>query len=194
MLDKGIKDSVRKKMLRKRDSIPPEIRRAKNSLIQERLSDLNEFKNAQVKFIFASFRNEVETIDMIKKTFLDGRQIVLPKVDRKRHMLLLFRVKSLDELSPGCMGISEPAVNTEERQVEINDVDVVIIPGLAFDISGNRIGYGAGYYDILLAGLKKDIPIIAPAFEEQVEDSLPSEAHDVKVHIVVTDRRVIRCR
>ena len=103
------------------------------------------------------------------------------------------RIKKIDELVPGYMGIPEPSVVSEDRLTGINDVDVVVIPGAGFDMSGNRIGYGAGYYDKLLAGLTKEIIIIAPAYEEQIADSIPSEPHDVKVNLIVTDRRVIRC-
>lgn len=192
MLDKEIKNSIRKELLRKRDSIPPEIRRAKNRMIQERLIALDEFKNAEVILLFASFRTEVDTFDMIRKSLFAGKQTVFPKVDKEKHKLLLYEIKNMDELSSGCIGIPEPAVNTEERLFSINNVDIVIIPGAGFDISGNRIGYGAGYYDILLSGLKKNIPVVAPAYEEQIVDSIPSEPHDIKVHIIVTDIRVIK--
>jgi 5-formyltetrahydrofolate cyclo-ligase len=64
--------------------------------------------------------------------------------------------------------------------MSINDVDLVIIPGAGFDVSGSRIGYGGGYYDRLLSGLQKHIPVIAPACEEQVVDMIPSEPHDIK--------------
>lgn len=188
------KASLREALLRKRDAIPPEVRRLKNRLVQERLITLDEINNAGVLFFFASFRTEVDTIGMIKKSLAEGKRIVLPKVDKGRHILLLYEIKSMDELSPGCMGIPEPSVNTEGRLFGINDVDAAIIPGAGFDISGNRIGYGAGYYDILLSGLTKDIPLVSLAYEEQVVDSIPSEPHDIRIHMIVTDRRIIRCK
>ena len=187
------KSSLREGLLRKRDAIPPEVRRAKNRLIEERLSSLDEIKKAGVLLFFASFRTEVDTLGMIKKSLSEGKRIVLPRVDREQHVLPLYEIKSMDELSPGYMGIPEPSVNTEDRILNINDVDVAIIPGAGFDISGNRIGYGAGYYDILLSGLTKDIPLLSLAYEEQVVDSIPSEPHDRKVQVIVTDRRIIRC-
>jgi 5-formyltetrahydrofolate cyclo-ligase len=69
----------------------------------------------------------------------------------------------------------------------------VIIPGAGYDAAGNRVGYGGGYYDRLLSGLHKDIPVIAPAYEEQLTDWVPSEPHDIRVNMIVTDRRLIRC-
>jgi 5-formyltetrahydrofolate cyclo-ligase len=88
------------------------------------------------------------------------------------------------------MDILEPSVS-EERLTGTDDIDLVIIPGAAFDVSGSRLGYGAGFYDRLLAGIKNKIPVIAPAYEEQIVENIPSEPHDVMVDKIVTDRRVI---
>jgi 5-formyltetrahydrofolate cyclo-ligase len=194
MQDTGTKASLRKKILGKRDAIPPEVQRAKNRLIGERLLSLDEIRNALVVFIFASFRSEVDTSVIITHLLAEGKKVVLPVVDKEHHGLLLYEIRGLDELAPGCMEIPEPSVRTGERLVAINDADAVVIPGAGFDPAGNRIGYGGGYYDILLSGLERHIPIIAPAFEEQIADSLPSEPHDIRVDTIVTDRRIIRAR
>jgi 5-formyltetrahydrofolate cyclo-ligase len=185
------KNEVRKELLRKRDRIPPEVRKVKNRLIRERLLSLDEFKNASVIFFFASFRTEVDTTELIKTSLSAEKRVVLPKVEKDRQELLLYEIRDFGELSPGYMDIPEPPVR--ERRMSINDVDLVIIPGAGFDISGSRIGYGGGYYDRLLAGLQKTVPVIAPAFEEQVVDALPSEPHDIRVQMIVTDSRLIRC-
>ncbi|NCO84597.1 MAG: 5-formyltetrahydrofolate cyclo-ligase, partial [Nitrospirae bacterium] len=92
----------------------------------------------------------------------------------------------------GYMGILEPSAS-KERLTGLDDMDLIIIPGAAFDASGNRLGYGAGFYDRLLTGMKKIIPVIAPAYEEQIVEKIPSEPHDVKVSKIVTDKRVIEC-
>ncbi|OGW29649.1 MAG: 5-formyltetrahydrofolate cyclo-ligase [Nitrospirae bacterium GWC2_42_7] len=190
MLDKA---SLRKDFLKKRDRIPTEVRKIKDKMIAVKLASLEEFRNAGVVFYFASFRTEVDTLGMIRASILEGKRVLLPKVDKEGHNLRLFEIKSTDELTSGYMGIPEPSVLSEDRIAGINEADVVIIPGAGFDMSGNRIGYGAGYYDKLLSGLTKNIVIIAPAYEEQIADSIPSEPHDIKVNIIVTDRRVIRC-
>jgi 5-formyltetrahydrofolate cyclo-ligase len=120
-----------------------------------------------------------------------GKKVILPKVDRRRHILQLYEIKNLDETVPGVMGILEP-FQSKEREVLLEDVDLVIIPGAGYDYAGKRLGYGGGYYDILLAGRKKDMPIIALAYEEQIVDVIPAEKHDVRVDMIVTDQRVIR--
>jgi 5-formyltetrahydrofolate cyclo-ligase len=186
------KASLRKELLEKRDAIPPEVRGVKNRLIRERLLSLDEIKNALVVFIFASFRSEVDTSRIINHLLAEGKKVVLPVVDREHHSLLLYEIRGLDELMPGFMEIPEPSVRTEERLTAFYDVDAVVIPGAGFDPEGSRIGYGGGYYDILLSVMERRIPIIAPAFEEQIAESLPSERHDIKVDTIVTDRRIIR--
>jgi 5-formyltetrahydrofolate cyclo-ligase len=186
-----MKRDIRKEILKKRDEISPDIKSVKNALIKERLFTLSEFISAKTVFFYASFRSEVETLSMIKESLKMGKSVVLPKVDRKRHRLILYEIKDVSELSPGYMGIPEPSLS-DDRLVDLDDIDLVIIPGAAFDYSGNRLGYGGGYYDILLSESKKKIPIIALAYEEQLVDSIPSETHDVKVDMIVTDKRVIR--
>ncbi|MFZ2197977.1 MAG: 5-formyltetrahydrofolate cyclo-ligase, partial [Thermodesulfovibrionales bacterium] len=178
------KAGIRKELLRRRDNIPPEVRRAKNRMVFERMLSLDEFRNTSIIFFFASFRTEVDTAEMIKSSLSSGKRVLLPKVDKDRHELLLYEIRNLGELTPGYMGIPEPPVS--EQQMNINDADIVIIPGAGFDASGNRIGYGGGYYDRLLSGLQKDVPVIAPAYDEQVVDSIPSDPHDIKVQMIVT--------
>jgi 5-formyltetrahydrofolate cyclo-ligase len=80
----------------------------------------------------------------------------------------------------------------DKRLRELKDVDLVIVPGVCFDRSGNRLGYGAGYYDILLSHVKDKIPFVALAYEEQLVDTIPAEDHDVRVDIIVTDGHIIK--
>ena len=185
------KPALRKELLRRRDQIPPEVRKAKNRMILERLLSLEEFKNAGTVFFYASFRTEFDTTELIKISLAAGKRAVLPKVDREKQELVLYEIKDFSELGPGYMGIPEPT--SPETPVSINDIDLVIIPGAGFDPMGNRIGYGGGYYDRLLSGMQKHVPVIAPAYEEQIIDSIPSEPHDIRVKVIVTDRQLIRC-
>ena len=186
-----MKKVIRKEVLKKRDAISHDIKTLKDERIKKRLLNLPEFIDAKTVFFYASFRSEVETLGMIKESIEMGKKVVLPKVDKKGHRLVLYEIRDINELSPGYMGIPEPSL-PDDRLVSLDNIDLVIIPGAAFDCSGNRIGYGAGYYDILLSERKKKIPVIAPAYEEQLVDSIPSEAHDVKVDIIITDKQVIK--
>jgi 5-formyltetrahydrofolate cyclo-ligase len=186
-----MKKAIRKEILKKRDEIPLEVKVKKNSLIKQRLFSLPEFVSAKTIFFYASFRSEVETLNIIKESLKIGKRVVLPKVNKEKHVLILFEIKDIGELSPGYMGIPEPSLR-DDRLLNLDDIALVIIPGAAFDYSGNRLGYGGGYYDILLSEGRKKIPIIALAYEEQLVDKIPSELHDMKVDLIVTDKRVIK--
>lgn len=185
-----MKNAVRKEVLGKRDQIPHELKGLKDSSIKQRLLTLPEFLSARSVLFYASFRSEVETSGIIRESLSMGKRAILPKVDKGRHGLRLYEIKSLDELVAGFMGIPEP-FQTEKKEIPLDKIDLVIIPGAGYDYSGNRLGYGGGYYDILLSGRKKNMPIIALAYEEQLIDAIPAEKHDVKVDMIVTDLRVI---
>lgn len=184
------KASLRKELLSKRDNIPLVVKKSKDQQIAERLFNLPEFKAATTIFFFASFRSEVDTVAMMERALDENKRIVLPKVEGQN--LGLYEINRLDELIPGYMGIPEPSVLSEDRKIAISDVNAVIIPGAAFDETGNRVGYGGGFYDRLLAGIERDIPIIAPTYEEQIIDVVPIEPHDRKITIILTDCREIR--
>ncbi|MFN3479249.1 MAG: 5-formyltetrahydrofolate cyclo-ligase [Thermodesulfovibrionales bacterium] len=192
---KGLRDKkiIRNEILIKRDSIDPEKKKEKDRLIMDKVFSLPYFEKAKTAFYFVSFRSEVSTLPQIEEALRRGKRIILPKVDNINKRLRLFEIHNTGEIKPGFMGIPEPDV-PPERERDINDVDLVIMPGVAFDTNGNRLGYGAGYYDKLLSGLKKKIPLIAIAYEEQIVDSLPAESHDVRVNMIVTDERIIEIK
>ena len=121
-----------------------------------------------------------------------GKRLALPAVDPAHKELKIFEVRDISELVSGYMGIPEPEI-TGNREISLRDIDIVIIPGAGFDIKGNRLGYGAGCYDRLLSASGKHLTTIALAFEEQIVERIPAESHDIKVDMIVTDKRVIRC-
>jgi 5-formyltetrahydrofolate cyclo-ligase len=193
--DPGVdeKSRIRQQVLRTRDGIDSRERERKDRLIKERLLSLPEFRRSPVILFFASFRSEVSTPPLMEEALRLGKRVVLPSVDRVNRELRLFEIKGLHELHGGYMGIPEPDV-PDERERDINDVTLVLLPGAAFDSGGARLGYGGGYYDKLLSRLKRKIPLVALAYDEQLVDALPSEPHDIRVHMVVTDGTVVRCR
>jgi 5-formyltetrahydrofolate cyclo-ligase len=186
-----MKKLLRNRVLEIRDSIPLPERKRKDNLIKHKLFNITEFKTAKSVLFYASFRTEVETFSIIEESFKMGKRVLVPKVDKEKHRLRLYEIKDTEELSPGYMGILEPSL-PDERLREINNINLIIIPGICFDYSGNRLGYGAGYYDILLPDIKGKVPLVALAYEEQLIDSIPSEMHDVKVDIIITDARILR--
>jgi len=96
----------------------------------------------------------------------------------------------MGDIETGFKGIPEP---TTGICVRVEDVDIVIVPGVAFSLDGARIGYGGGYYDRLLPRVKGAVPIVALAYEEQIFDSLPAEGHDISMDWIITPERIISC-
>ncbi len=186
-----MKKALTKEILKRRDGIPPDIKKVKDALIRQRLFTIPEFINAKVVSFYASFRSEVGTLSMIKESLEMGKRVILPKVDKERHILNLYEIKDINELSLGYMEIPEPSI-ADERLVEGNDIGLFIVPGVVFDERCNRLGYGKGFYDKLLSEITNPF-LTALAYEEQLIDLIPSELHDVKVDMIVTDKRVIKC-
>jgi 5-formyltetrahydrofolate cyclo-ligase len=188
-----VKNDIRTRVLQKRDTISRGERKEKGRRIMERILMLPEYENARVIFFYASFRSEVETIPVIEASLKQGKRVILPVVIKHDRRLALFEISFLYELSPGYMGIPEPVTKGKQER-ELDDIDLIIIPGAAYDRKGSRIGYGGGYYDRLLAHMQRTIPIVAPAFKEQIVDEIPFEPHDKKVTLLVTEDEVIYCK
>lgn len=195
-----MKNSLRESLLFKRDSIAVEDKKAKESAIRKRLLSLEYFKEAKTILFYASFRSEVDTIKTIQRALELKKSIALPVVDTKHIQLKLYKLRDISELSTGYMGIPEP-VPSRTRSIGLNEIDIEIIPGIGFDLKGNRLGYGAGYYDKLLSHKSKrlsktrgHITTIALSFEEQITEKIPAEPHDIRVDLIVTDKRVIKCK
>jgi len=195
-----LKRTLRDILLKKRNAIDNKQRRIKEEAIKKRLFGTEYFKHSETIFFYASFGSEVDTMRCISHALRLGKRIVLPVVDTVHKRLRLYEIEDISELTPNYMGIPEP-VATRARGVKLNEIDLGIIPGIGFDLSGNRLGYGAGYYDRLLAYKIKNppsqrghIPTLALAFEEQIVERIPSESHDIKVDIIITEKRIVFCK
>jgi 5-formyltetrahydrofolate cyclo-ligase len=184
-----LKKNLRKRLLKKRDDIQPDEKKRKEAAIRKRLYASADFKRA--KSIL--FRSEADTTACILHAMKLNKNVLLPRVKRKKRELSIFRINDISGLESGYMGIREPKIN-KIYEKDIDDVDIVIVPGAGFDIKGNRLGYGEGYYDKILSRSKKNTGTIALAFEEQIAEKIPAEPHDIKVDMIITDKRSIKCK
>ena len=184
-----LKRTIRKDALKKRDAIPPPVKKVKDLAIKDRLFALEEFKRARSVLFYASFRSEVDTSGLVEAAISMGKRVVLPKVDSDSNSLTKHSIDGMHETSSGYMGIPEPVT---DPCCKVEEIDFIIVAGVAFDENGGRIGYGGGYYDRLLPRVKGLRTIAALAYEEQIYDDLPCEEHDVGMDIIITDRRVLR--
>lgn len=188
-----IKTEIRKEIGQKRDSLSIDERDEKSKRIMEILFSLKEFKDAGVIHFFVNTRSEVFTDEMIRGALLIGKRVVAPLIDSANRRLLLSEIKDYDkDLIPGYWGILEPK-RESFREVSIDDVHLMVMPGLAFDEKGGRIGYGGGYYDRLLSVRNRKMPLVAVSFDLQIVRNVPIHEKDVRVDKIVTESRVIDC-
>lgn len=180
------KAEIRSQALKKRKALTSEEQKEKSEDIIEQLEKLDVFKNAEVILVYYSHHGEVRTQDFMAK-WLDKKQFLLPKLT-EGDTFLVQPLSSLDELEENRYGIPEPAVS----ELEAPRPELIIVPGVAFDRKGNRIGMGNGYYDRFLAD-KKDIPTVALAYGQQILDSVPQKPYDEPVDYIITEDEVIRC-
>lgn len=181
------KVEIRRLAIEKRNALNETDRKTKSFEIGKILESLELFQNAKTVLFYYSHNSEVGTLGLMKK-WIEEKQLLLPRLTSDDSFLAL-PVSSLDELDLNRYGIPEPAVKGDE----IPKPDIIIIPGVAFDRKGNRIGMGSGYYDRFLAD-KQDIPRIALAYSTQILDSVPQDPYDEPVDMIVTENEVIRCR
>lgn len=187
------KSSIRRQTLRIRDSITKEQKAKKDQAIAIAVRKLQAYSSAKKVLFYVSFGSEVDTLKLISEELESGRFVAVPKVVKEKGTLTIHRITALSSLKPGVFGILEP--ERDCPTVDVDEIDLVIVPGVAFDIHKNRLGYGKGYYDRLLANIKGLKPYetfaVALAYEEQIVDVIPTEPHDMKMDFIVTDARVI---
>ena len=188
------KGPLRNDILQKRLKLPFEEIFGLSSAIQKRFSLLTEFKHAKRMALYASFKNEVLTDDIIKQALADGKEVFFPRVirdSRGSRGLVFLKINGKNDLVQGSYEIQEPAHNKGTEIGAISSFNIIVLPGIAFDKNGNRLGYGKGYYDRMLGGIKDRCLIVALAFDFQILDEIPAETHDMKMDRIITESRVI---
>lgn len=184
-----MKDDIRAMALDQRKAMLPHEIQVKSEMIHQRLFDLPEFRSGQTILFYVSYDNEVSTHEMIKRSLLDGKRVVVPCCDKEQNTLSLSYLRRWDDLRPAAYSIPEP-VQECRMPAQIEDLDLCIIPGVAFDEAGHRIGHGKGFYDRLLT-YSHQVLKVGLAFELQIVPSIPVEAHDVSLDLILTEKRTI---
>jgi len=184
------KSALRRVILARRDALDPGLRTHHSRAALDRMRRLPSFREAPVVLAYASFGSELDTRALLDDVLGGGRALVLPRVDRQARRLVLHEVRDLAaDLLPGTWGIPEPAP-ARCRRVAPDEVEFVLVPGVAFDPDGGRVGYGAGFYDRLLGEWPAPLPpLVAAAFELQIVPAVPVLPADHRVDVVVTESR-----
>lgn len=188
------KNFMRKEVLHKRSSMTNDEIASKSSQIAQHLFNSDFYKSSKCIMAYLDFRNEVRTEDIIKKSLANNKDIIVPISVVKTRELILSKLYDYDsELETGTYGILEPKKQFI-RKVSHEAIDLVLIPGVAFDKRGFRVGYGAGYYDRFLSKLDNSIPKVALAFELQLVSHVNEGKYDIAVDYIVTENGIIKCR
>ncbi|MFZ1081393.1 MAG: 5-formyltetrahydrofolate cyclo-ligase [Candidatus Kryptoniota bacterium] len=183
------KEKIRKEILKLREQLTEEEALQKSKLVLTQLENLPEYRNAGLVHTYVSSKpNEVDTIMLIARSFARGKRIAIPVItDKKERKLDTSELINLGDLTEGPFEIKEPKVFSP---VPLEEVDIFIVPVIAADRNGNRIGWGFGYYDGLLRAQKR--PIVALAYKFQIVDAIEPSETDIRVDYVVTEDEIIK--
>lgn len=187
------KAAVRRDALARRAAITPADRARRSEDIARRLFEIDAFASARCVLVYLSFASEVATEATVARLVADGRRVLAPVLRGDR--LLVSPIAAVDAVTRSAAGFPEPQ-DARDRAVHPRDagpIDAALVPGTAFDRRGNRVGRGGGHYDRLLAELSPNTLRIGLAFGEQIVEELPSEPHDQRVDLIVTDAETVRC-
>jgi 5-formyltetrahydrofolate cyclo-ligase len=161
---------------------------AVSTRITDRVQSLPEYQAARVVMYYIDVRDEARTRQALPVALKSDKKIVIPFcVDGE---LELFWLESMDELEEGAYRILEPRSDLREvaeKRVAVEELDLILVPGVAFDAIGGRTGHGKGYYDKLLEHARPETPLVALAFDCQIFDEIPMQAHDIYMDKVVTE-------
>lgn len=183
------KAGIRRRMLAARLALGADERRARSARVAARVAELPAWRSARrVHAYVGAVGGEVETEPLLQGALARGVEVVCPRVEGRE--IASYRVDDLAGLVPGPRGLREPSPDPA-RLVDPSTFDLVLVPGLAFDRAGGRIGFGAGYYDRFLAGLADRTATVGLAFSLQLLDRVPQTEADVPVDWIVTEREAI---
>ncbi len=187
------KTRLRKASLARRRRLTPEERVRKSQAIAERFWGLEVLHPEATACFYLARPEEVETRPLISGAMAAGCRVVVPKVSAAGR-LALYTVDDLHrQTGRGPFGVDEPLGSTSS-EVAPESVDCFVVPGVAFDASGRRCGFGEGYFDRLLSRRAPEAPVVALAFECQLLPAVPADEHDVLMDFICTEDRVLDCR
>ncbi|MBL7054519.1 5-formyltetrahydrofolate cyclo-ligase [Candidatus Woesearchaeota archaeon] len=187
-----MKQTLKKQIIKKRNSLTEQEVKEKSKKIIGNLKALEEFQKAKNILFYVSVNNEVDTHEIIKELLkAEEKNIIVPYTMRGKPRIFLSKLKDFTELEPRSFGILEPK-EKYIKGVDKGKLDLIIVPGIAFDKNGHRIGYGYGYYDRFLKTINEDTVKIGLAYKFQIIEKIPEEEHDVPLNIIVMAKEIIR--
>lgn len=183
-----VKAELRRRMRAIRRAMPADARSLRSDALCERVLGLEAFRDARVIAAFLAIRAEVDVARVVDRARELGKRVVMPRVDDVQRALVMHVCSPGDALAESSFGVAEPLESA--ARIEASDIDLVLVPALAVDERGHRIGYGQGYYDRFLPTATRATRVCV-AFDFQMVSEVPDMPGDRGVDVVVTDKRVI---
>lgn len=188
---RATKAEIRNDIVKRLAALAESEVKAKIRQIENRFFEFANFLEANIVLLYINTAGEVNSQQIIKRCFDYNKIVILPAFEPDTYKMKLMKVDNLDtDLKPGRRGILEPDEN-RCNVVPVECIDIAIIPGVAFDEKGGRIGSGEGYYDRLIPKLPITTRKVALAFENQIIRQIQMESHDKHVDIIITEKRII---
>lgn len=185
------KDEIRNKIAKTLAALSDSEIEEKITRIESRLFEFANFLEANIVLLYINSTSEVNTLKIIERCFNYNKIVILPAFDTTKYEMILMKIDNLNtDLAPGSRGILEPD-SSRCNVVPIECIDIAIIPGVAFDEKGGRIGSGDGYYDRFIPKLSITTRKVALTFEDQIISQVQMESHDRYVDIIITEERII---
>lgn len=179
MTEEALKKSLRKDMKARRNALTDAEKNCAAAKCLSKLKELPEFMESDWIYAYIACRNELETKDIIMWCLENGKRVAVPKVHG--DIMHFYEIHSLNDCVPGAFGILEPVGEEKDRIIMPG---FMLVPGLAFDKNGNRLGYGGGFYDKYLAS-HEGITTAALGYDFQIVEKVPAEKHDKRLNYVV---------
>lgn len=193
MEENNNKEILRKKWMKKRKKVAKKEGNVKSEIIRKKILSLREIKESKNIMIYVSYRSEVSTNKLIISLLNNNKRIFAPYCIKDEKRMEVVEIENPDQdLEKGAYGIKEPAKRIRNNKIDPKNLDIVVVPAVAFSKSGYRVGYGGGYYDRFLERLANKTISIGINYEEMLFDKVPKEDHDLAVDMVVTDKRLLR--
>ena len=187
------KKALRKEILTKRSILDAVEKEEKDRKILDEFYESNYYREAKNIFIYISYDSEINTKGIINKALMDNKKIYVPRTEFKTRLMDAVEITSLDNLIESEYGILEPSV--EEPHIDPNEIDLIVVPGVAFDRNGGRMGYGAGFYDRYFKKINEDnmkkVIKLALAYDFQILEKIPMNEQDVPVNYIITEKEFI---
>ena len=182
------KKELRQQLRQATAAIPPQQLHERSVQACGRLIATREYERSEIIMVFLSLPTEVDTTPLVLHAWRDRKRVLAPKVSWEQRRMLPIEIRSFsDDVSETPLGLREPA---QGMPIPLTNIDVVIVPGLGFDLAGNRIGRGRGFYDNFLAHHDFNGTACGLALEDQVVEHVPVKEHDMRVDMLVTDADV----